>query len=154
MRLGPLAPDPIAIGANAESLFSVLEGRNPPEAVRSDASAAEHAPNAYAVTVHRFAKPGHDLVRAQQVGEGWFDTIDAVPERAVSMSVRQILKAREIVVVVPDARKAAAVKAALEGPISPVVPASALRWHERATLYLDEPAASRLAPSTRLCTNV
>jgi glucosamine-6-phosphate deaminase len=87
--------------------------------------------------------------RAQQVGEGWFKAIEDVPETAVSMSVRQILSAREIVVVVPDVRKAAAVQAAVEGPIDPSVPASALRLHPHVTLYLDEAAASQLRPQTR-----
>ena len=87
--------------------------------------------------------------RAQQVGEGWFGRIEDVPVTAVSMSIRQILAAREIVAVVPDARKAKAVRAAVEGPVGPAVPASALRLHGRATLYLDEAAASRLDPSTR-----
>ena len=83
-----------------------------------------------------------DACRRQQVGEGWFPTFDAVPKTAVSMSVQQILKADEILVVVPDARKAAAVKATLEEAISPAVPATALRRHPNATLYLDAPAAS------------
>jgi glucosamine-6-phosphate deaminase len=87
--------------------------------------------------------------RAQQVGEGWFATIEEVPDRAVSMSIRQILAAREIVAVVPDERKAAAVQGAVEGAISPLVPASALRLHSRVTLYLDDAAASRLHPDTR-----
>ena len=65
------------------------------------------------------------------------------------MSIRQMLKAREMIIVVPDERKAAAVKATLEGKISPAVPASILRTHPNVTLYLDEPAASRLEPATR-----
>jgi glucosamine-6-phosphate deaminase len=64
------------------------------------------------------------------------------------MSIQQMLKARELLVVVPDERKAAAVKAALEGPLTPLVPASILRTHPNATLYLDEPAASRLQQAT------
>ena len=47
-----------------------------------------------------------DACRRQQVGEGWFASIDDVPARAISMSVRQILKSREIIAVMPDARKA------------------------------------------------
>jgi glucosamine-6-phosphate deaminase len=83
-----------------------------------------------------------DACRRQQVGEGWFSALDEVPTAAVSMSVRQMLSARELVVVVPDLRKAAAVKAALESPLDPSVPASILRTHANVTLYLDEPAAS------------
>jgi glucosamine-6-phosphate deaminase len=80
--------------------------------------------------------------RRQHVGEGWFHSIDDVPTTAVSMSIRQILKALEIIAVVPDSRKARAVRASLENPISPDVPATALRLHPRVTLYLDEAAAT------------
>jgi glucosamine-6-phosphate deaminase len=85
-----------------------------------------------------------EACRAQQVGEGWFASMADVPRTAVSMSVRQILEAREIVAVVPDARKAEAVRASLDGEIRPSVPASALRRHPHVTLYLDRPAASKL----------
>ena len=61
-----------------------------------------------------------EACRRQQAGEGWFADISEVPTRAVSMSIRQILKAKEILVIVPDARKARAVKACLEGEISPL----------------------------------
>ena len=85
-----------------------------------------------------------DACRRQQVGEGWFAGLDDVPRRAVSMSITQMLKSREIVVVVPDARKAAAVRATLHADVSPGVPASILRTHENVTLYLDDAAASEL----------
>ena len=84
----------------------------------------------------------------QQVGEGWFANISEVPRQAISMSVRQILKTREIVCVVPDARKAAAVKLCFEGEISPMAPASILRTHPAATIYLDRASASLLSPGT------
>jgi len=90
-----------------------------------------------------------EACRRQQVGEGWFDSPDAVPAKAVSMSVRQILEAREILCVVPDARKAAAVKATLEESVSPAVPASILRTHANVTLYLDHDAAALLDPRVR-----
>jgi glucosamine-6-phosphate deaminase len=90
-----------------------------------------------------------EACRMQQVGEGWFADISQVPRRAISMSPRQILKARELLVVVPDSRKAAAVKACLEGEITPTVPASILRMHPHATLYLDTNSASLLSPSLR-----
>jgi glucosamine-6-phosphate deaminase len=86
--------------------------------------------------------------RRQQVGEGWFARLEDVPTRAISMSVRQILKSREILVIVPDARKAEATKAALEGPITTNVPASILRTHSKVTMFLDQPAASDLDPAT------
>jgi len=89
-----------------------------------------------------------EACRRQQVGEGWFASVEEVPESAISMSIRQILDAREIICVVPDARKAEPVRAALEGPITPDVPASALRQHPNVTMYLDAPASARLAPAT------
>jgi len=82
--------------------------------------------------------------RWQQLGEGWFPTLDDVPKHAISMSVRQIMKSRSIVCTVPDQRKAAAVRNAVEGPVAPKVPASILQRHERATIYLDPAAASQL----------
>jgi glucosamine-6-phosphate deaminase len=84
----------------------------------------------------------------QQVGEGWFAKISEVPRRAISMSVRQILKAKEIVCVVPDARKAPAVKLCFEGEVRPAAPASILRTHPAATIYLDKDSASLLTPGT------
>lgn len=82
--------------------------------------------------------------RRQQVGEGWFDSIDEVPEKAISMTVRQILKSKEIICVVPDARKALAVKNCFEGEISPMVPASILRTHRNTTVYLDKESSALL----------
>lgn len=82
--------------------------------------------------------------RRQQLGEGWFASLDDVPRRAVSMSVRQILKAREILCVVPDARKARAVRDCLEGPVSPAHPASILQTHPKATVFLDADSSSLL----------
>ena len=87
--------------------------------------------------------------RQQQVGEGWFATIDEVPKQAVSMSIRQMLSAREIIVIVPDARKAEAVRRTLEAEISPNIPASILRTHKNVTLYVDEAAASLLKTETK-----
>ena len=84
--------------------------------------------------------------RQQQVGEAWFANISQVPERAISMSAKQILKAKEILAVVPDTRKAQAVKACVEGEISPMAPASILRRHPNATIYLDTASASLLGP--------
>jgi glucosamine-6-phosphate deaminase len=85
-----------------------------------------------------------EACRRQQFGEGWFPTMDVVPRRAISMSVRQILKSKCIVCAVPDERKAVAVRGALEGPIMPDCPASILQQHEDATVFLDPPAASLL----------
>jgi len=87
-----------------------------------------------------------EACRHQQVGEAWFADISQVPKRAISMSARQILKAKEILAVVPDRRKAQAVKACFEGEISPMAPASILRRHPNATVYLDTNSASLLGP--------
>jgi glucosamine-6-phosphate deaminase len=86
--------------------------------------------------------------RLQQVGEGWFKNLDAVPKQAISMSVRQVLKAREILAVVPDARKASAVKACFDGPVSPMAPSSILRTHPNATIYLDRQSSALVSPKT------
>lgn len=90
-----------------------------------------------------------EACRRQQVGEGWFATIDEVPRQAISMSVRQILKASEIIVVAPEARKAAAVKACLEGEITPAIPASILGTHANTTLYLDQASSRLLSEKTK-----
>lgn len=82
--------------------------------------------------------------RRQQMGEGWFPTLDDVPTQAISMSVRRILAARKLIVTVPDARKADAVAKALEGPLTNAVPASILRTHPDCGMFLDEDAASLL----------
>jgi glucosamine-6-phosphate deaminase len=87
--------------------------------------------------------------REQQVGEGWFASVSDVPERAISMSVRQILKSRTILSIVPDARKARAVKACVEGDVSPMAPASILTTHEDTVLYLDRESAALLTPEVR-----
>lgn len=85
-----------------------------------------------------------EACRRQQVGEGWFPTLADVPERAISISIRQLMKADEIVCVVPEARKADAVKRCLEGPVTPLAPASILQTHPRATVFLDRDSAGRL----------
>jgi glucosamine-6-phosphate deaminase len=86
-----------------------------------------------------------EACRRQQLGEGWFPTLDDVPRTAISMSVRQIMKSRMIVCTVPDARKADAVKNSVEGPVTRNVPASILQNHDDATIFLDAAAASLLS---------
>jgi glucosamine-6-phosphate deaminase len=85
-----------------------------------------------------------EACRRQQLGEGWFDNLESVPTQAISMSIRQIMRSELIVLSVPDARKAAAVKAAVEGPVSPLHPASILQQHDNAVLFLDPQSASLL----------
>ncbi|HEV2198031.1 MAG TPA: glucosamine-6-phosphate deaminase [Candidatus Acidoferrum sp.] len=87
--------------------------------------------------------------RRQQVGEGWFKDLSEVPKRAISMSVRQILKAKEILCIVPDARKAQAVKSCFEGGISPLAPASILRTHANTTVFLDKLSSTLLSPQSK-----
>ena len=86
--------------------------------------------------------------REQQLGEGWFSTLEEVPTRAISMSIQQIMESEAIVCTVPDARKAEAVQLALEGPITPDLPASILRRHPECDMYFDEPAAQHLSEET------
>lgn len=85
-----------------------------------------------------------DACRRQQFGEGWFPGLEAVPERAISMSARQILRSASIVCTVPDERKAKAVRDALEGPVTPDSPASILQTHADVRLFLDSQSASLL----------
>ena len=87
-----------------------------------------------------------EACRQQQVGEAWFADISQVPKQAISMSVRQILKAKEILAVVPGPRKAQAVKACFESAIGPMAPASVLRTHPNAAVYLDKDSAALLGP--------
>jgi glucosamine-6-phosphate deaminase len=85
-----------------------------------------------------------EACRRQQLGEGWFARLEDVPQRAISMSIRQIMKARRILCVVPDARKATAVRDCLAGEVSPWRPASALQRHPATTVYLDVHSAALL----------
>ena len=82
--------------------------------------------------------------REQQHGEGWFETFDDVPKQAISMSVKQIMKSQSIVCTVPDARKAKAVRDAVEGPVTPGVPASILQEHGNTILFLDSESSKEL----------
>lgn len=84
--------------------------------------------------------------RRQQLGEGWFASLDDMPTQAISMSISQIMKSRAIVCSVPDRRKAAAVQQAVAGPVTPELPASILQRHPSASLYLDVNAAELLDP--------
>jgi len=87
--------------------------------------------------------------RRQQVGEGHFPTIDAVPTHAMTVTVPALLRARAVIAVVPERRKAEPVRDALTGPVSTACPASALRTHPNATLYLDAESAALLPTALR-----
>jgi glucosamine-6-phosphate deaminase len=86
-----------------------------------------------------------EVCRRQQLGEGWFASLEEVPTRAVSMSVREIMRSRSIVASIPEARKAEAVRKALEGEVTPDCPASILQRHPDCGIFLDAEAASRLS---------
>ena len=86
-----------------------------------------------------------EACRRQQMGEGWFPTFADVPTHAMSMSIKQVLKAKEIIAIVPELRKAQAVKVCLEGDIRPMAPASILRTHPNTIVYLDTESASLLS---------
>ncbi|MFN0120662.1 MAG: glucosamine-6-phosphate deaminase [Blastocatellia bacterium] len=126
LNAGPIHAAFVGIGENAHLAFN-----DPP----ADFDTAE----AYLVVNL------DEACRMQQVGEGWFPDLAAVPTQAISMTIRQILKAEKILCIVPDRRKAEAVKACLEGEISNMTPASILRTHADVTLYLDQASASLLS---------
>jgi glucosamine-6-phosphate deaminase len=89
-----------------------------------------------------------EACRRQQLGEGWFKSLDEVPAQAISMSIQQILKARHVLCIVPDQRKAQAVKDCVERGVSPLHPASILQQHPGVKLYLDRESSS-LLPASR-----
>jgi glucosamine-6-phosphate deaminase len=82
--------------------------------------------------------------RRQQVGEGWFKDISEVPEKAVTMTVEQILKSKHIISVVPHRSKAQAVKKTVEEEITNEFPATILKTHPYFILLLDKASASLL----------
>ena len=86
-----------------------------------------------------------EACRKQQLGEGWFKSFEEVPKQAISMSVKQILRAKHIICSVPDERKALAVKNSLERQISNLYPASILQQHAACTFYLDKFSSSLLS---------
>src|SRR5216110_971735 len=90
-----------------------------------------------------------EACRQQQVGEAWFSDISQVPKQALSMTVRQIMKAKEILVVVPDARKAQAVRSCFEGESTPMAPASILRKHANTTVFLDKLSSALLGSQSK-----
>ena len=87
-----------------------------------------------------------EACRKQQWGEGWFKTLEEVPVQAISMSIKQIMKARSIICSVPDARKAIAVRNSLEQSVTNLHPASILQLHPDCRMYLDKSSASLLSP--------
>lgn len=88
----------------------------------------------------------HDC-RQQQYGEGWFNSLEAVPKQAISMSIKQIMKTKHLICSVPDTRKAEAAKNCLNGEVSNLHPASILQNHPNCEYFLDKNAASLLPES-------
>lgn len=86
-----------------------------------------------------------EACRMQQLGEGWFPDLASVPKRAISMSIQQIIRSKNIICSVPDLRKAQAVKTCLEGEISPMHPASILQQHGDCRIFLDYSSSSLLS---------
>lgn len=85
-----------------------------------------------------------EACRRQQLGEGWFPQLDDVPRQALSLTIPAILSSRTISCVVPEVRKANAIRDTLYGPITTRCPASILRTHPKARLFLDKASGSML----------
>ncbi|KZM51073.1 glucosamine-6-phosphate deaminase [Labrenzia sp. OB1] len=86
-----------------------------------------------------------EACRRQQFGEGWFPTLEDVPARAISMSIRQITASRKVILSVPDERKAQAVANAVEAEVTSMHPASILQRHADCSLHLDKASSSLLS---------
>jgi glucosamine-6-phosphate deaminase len=86
-----------------------------------------------------------EACRRQQVGEGHFPSLEESPSQALTLTCPALMMAKNLVCCVPDSRKAQAVRAALEGPVTPTCPASLLRTHPSAWLYLDSDSAKLLS---------
>ncbi len=86
-----------------------------------------------------------DACRRQQLGEGWFETFDEVPSWAISMSIRQMMRSKKLILSVSDTRKASAVLDAVEGPVTNTHPASIIQNHGDCSLHLDLAAAGMLS---------
>ena len=84
--------------------------------------------------------------RRQQYNEGWFDAVKDVPNQAITMSIKQILKSKHIICSVPDSRKAEAVKNCIEQPVSNIFPGSILQLHQNCTYFLDRNSSALLSP--------
>jgi glucosamine-6-phosphate deaminase len=82
--------------------------------------------------------------REQQLAEGWFKSLEEVPERALTLTIPTMLKIPKLIVSVPGPRKAQSVRRTLEEPISTGCPATILRTHPDVTLYLDRDSAAQL----------
>lgn len=125
LRVAPIDVACVGIGENGHLAFN-----DPPADIDCE--------RAYKVV------PLDDRCRDQQVGEGWFATRADVPTHAFSMAMKQIMWAKCIVCTCPDARKAQAVKGALEGPVTNMLPSSFMQLHPDCGMFLDPESASLL----------
>ncbi len=125
LRVAPIDVACVGIGENGHLAFN-----DPPADIDTN--------RAYKVV------PLDDKCRMQQVGEGWFAAKDDVPTHAFSMSMKQIMWSKAIVCTVPDSRKAEAVKGALEGPVTNMLPSSFLQLHPDCEMFLDPDSAALL----------
>lgn len=91
-----------------------------------------------------------DPCRMQQFNEGWFKTLEEVPQQAISMSIKQILKSKHIICSIPDKRKAQAVKDCLKNEVSNLHPASILQEHADCLVYLDKDSAAMIKEENKL----
>lgn len=83
-----------------------------------------------------------EACKRQQVGEGWFATVDDVPKQAITMTVHQIMQAKTIISCVPHKVKANAIKMTMDNNVTNIVPSTMLKTHADWTLYLDRESAS------------
>lgn len=127
LREAPVDVALIGIGENGHIAFN-------------DPPADFDNPNAYIVVTL------DDRCRHQQLGEGWFETLDQVPKQAVSMTVGEIMKAKSIISSVPHKVKAEAIKNTLSHDPTPMVPATILKTHPCWNLFIDENSASLVDP--------
>jgi glucosamine-6-phosphate deaminase len=86
-----------------------------------------------------------EACRRQQFGEGWFPNLDTVPRQAISMSIRQIMRSRLIIITALDQRKACALRDSIKGPVTPNVPSSILQQHPDTHVFVDTLAAALLS---------
>ena len=84
------------------------------------------------------------VCRQQQLEEGWFKSFEEVPERALTLTIPTILRVPKLIVSVPGRRKAQIVRQMLEAPMTTDCPATILRTHPDATVYLDQESAAEL----------
>lgn len=155
LALLPQAPEFIGIQGDAQDLASeiarlnqLLGGRRVDlcfAGVGDNAHLAFNDPPADFVTETPYIEVQLDeTCRRQQAGQGWFAHVEDVPRRAISMSIRQILRSDCLLLTVTGARKAQALRAMVEGPVDPACPASALQGHGGCTVYVDAAAAQGL----------